>query len=371
LSGVSVSIPGAGSTTTNAGGGYSVPVSPNSTYQVSVSGAGVSASASAVVGTDNVGLDFIKGEVTAVPPGCVERWWGSNRYETAVAVSKATYPSGAEVVYVASGWNFPDALAAGAAAAAENAPILLVHKNLIPPETETELQRLGPSTVVILGGTAAIDQSVATQIGNLTGATIDRRWGPTRYETAAEISERAFAQGANTVFVATGTDFPDALAAAPGAVAAGSPLLLVPTTGIPPAVQVELVRLNPKKIEVIGSPSAIPDWLLGALAGYATQGADRTYGSDRYATSVEVSKMTFPNGANTVLIAVGAKFPDALAGGPATGVFPGPILLVQENAIPWVVSAELDRLGPDRIVVLGGPAAVSSLVASQLAIYLD
>lgn len=370
MSGVAVSIPGT-SVTTNAGGGYSIPVGDNATYQVTVSGPGISATANAVVGTDNVGLDFIKGETTAIPPGCVDRWWGSNRYETAVKVSHSLYPNGAGIVYLASGVNFPDAIAAGPAAAAEDAPILLSSKDWVPPSTAAELVRLDPSTVVILGGEAALSSGIAQQVKDLLpGVAIDRRWGPTRYETATEISKRAFPGGANTVFVVTGNDFPDALPAAAAAVAKAGPLLLVPSTGVPAAVQTELARLSPNRIEVIGSSSAIPDSVLDQLDGYASQGAHRTYGSNRYATSVEVSQLAFPGGAGTVFIAVGTKFPDALAGGAASGVESGPILLVEENAIPSLVSNELNRLDPDRIVILGGPAAVSRLVASQLAAFL-
>ena len=144
----------------------------------------------------------------------------------------------------------------------------------------------------------------------------------------------------------------------------------MPSNGIPAQVRAELDRLGPKKIEVIGSPTVIPDTLLDDLAGYAAQGASRTYGPSRHATSVAVSQLAFPT-TDTVFIAVGTKFPDALAGGAGTGVITGPILLVEENAIPGEVAAELNRLGPGRIVVLGGPAAVSSLVASQLTAFVD
>jgi len=372
MSGVTVSIPGT-SVTTNAGGGYSIPVAPNATYQVTVSGAGFNptATASAAVGTDNIGLDFIDGKSTAIAPGCVERWWGMNRYETAVDVSQATHPDGAAVVYLASGYNFPDALAAGPAAAAEDAPVLLASTTGIPEATRNELRRLNPSTVRILGGEAALAKGVVTQLANLLpGATIDRRWGPTRYETAAMISNRAFPSGADTVYIATGEDFPDAVAAAPAAIAAGGPLLLVMADRVPDAVATELGRLNSKRIYVLGSAGAVSNSVLDQLDGYASQGAVRISGASRYATAVAASEHAFPNGAPIVYIAVGTNYPDALTGGAATAVYRGPILLVTTTSIPAVVATELRRLDPDRIVILGGPAAVSTNVASQLAAFL-
>lgn len=372
MPGVTVSA-GGKSVATNAGGGYSIPVS-SGTYQVTVTGGGgfsPQANGQAVVGSTNVGLDFIKGATTPIPPGCVDRWWGANRFETAVKISKATYPGGAGVVYLAAGYNFPDAVAGGPAAAAEDAPILLASTTGIPEVTRNELRRLNPSTVRILGGEAALTGGVVTQLANLLpGATIDRRWGATRYETAAMISKRAFPNGADTVYIATGEDFPDAVAAAPAAIAAGGSLLLVMADRVPDAVATELGRLNPRRIYVVGSAGAVSNSVLDQLDGYASQGAVRISGTNRYATAVAASKHAFPNGAPIVYIAVGNNYPDALTGGAATAVYKGPILLVTTTAIPAIVATELRRLGPLRIVILGGPAVVSTNVASQLSAYL-
>jgi putative cell wall-binding protein len=96
----------------------------------------------------------------------------------------------------------------------------------------------------------------------------------------------------------------------------------------------------------------------------------RISGTNRYATAVAASKHAFPNGAPIVYIAVGNNYPDALTGGAATAVYKGPILLVTTTAIPAIVATELRRLGPLRIVILGGPAVVSTNVASQLSAYL-
>lgn len=409
---------------TNAGGGYAIRVSPG-TYNVASGGAAWVVE----VGAYNVGVDFVRGRSTpivrsyetcqgfeptilgtngrdelhatasrdvihgfgggdiviglgaddvvcgisnqslAVGEGL--RLAGVDRYVTAVEISQATYPGGAGVVYLASGLNFPDALAGGPAAAAERAPILLANRTGIPAATGNELLRLQPSTVVILGGEAALGSGVAAQVRSLLpGATIDRRGGSTRYETAVSVSKRAFPNGADTVYVATGEDFPDAVAAIPAAAAAGGPLLLVPRDQVPAAVAAELARLDPGRIVVLGDTTAVSNQVFAQLSAYADQGALRVAGSDRYATAVEASKQTFRNGASTVYIATGTNYPDALTGGAATAFDHGPILLVTTTTIPSVVATELTRLAPTRIVIFGGPAAVSEAVASQLARYL-
>lgn len=84
--------------------------------------------------------------------------------------------------------------------------------------------------------------------------------------------------------------------------------------------------------------------------------ATRPAGSDRYATTVAVSKGHFPtlDGVGPpALVATGGNWPDALAGGPAA-YFGGPILLVHKNTIPSVTAAELTGLNPTWIAVLGG-----------------
>ena len=82
------------------------------------------------------------------------------------------------------------------------------------------------------------------------------------------------------------------------------------------------------------------------------------------------STYTFGTGVPVAYIATGQNFPDALAGSAAAGHEGGPLLNVRGGSIPGPVAAELDRLNPARIVVLGGSAVVSDAVAAQLAAYV-
>lgn len=95
-------------------------------------------------------------------------------------------------------------------------------------------------------------------------------------------------------------------------------------------------------------------------------GPDRIWGQTRFDTPVEISKRTFPGKASTVVIASGERFPDALSGSPLATLNKAPMLLVQKNAIPTSVAAELKRLNPDNIIVLGGPVAISDKTVSKL-----
>ena len=95
-------------------------------------------------------------------------------------------------------------------------------------------------------------------------------------------------------------------------------------------------------------------------------GLFRIAGSDRIATSVEASKKAYPGGADTVIVATGFNWPDALGGSALAGAVEGPLLLTQPDVLPSAVVAEITRLGADRAYILGGTSAVSSAVEAQL-----
>jgi hypothetical protein len=98
-----------------------------------------------------------------------------------------------DVVYVATGDNFPDALGAGPVAALANGPLLLVTRDAIPGVTLGELNRLQPDTIVIVGGTGVISEAVANALAGLSfSPTVQRLAGADRYATAVEISKSRF-----------------------------------------------------------------------------------------------------------------------------------------------------------------------------------
>jgi peptidoglycan-N-acetylglucosamine deacetylase len=149
-------------------------------------------------------------------------------------------------LYVATGVNFPDALAGGAAAAVAQAPVLLVGTDHVPDLVAAELRRLKPREVRVLGGAAAVSDAVLAELGGLTGTTPRRLAGPDRYATAAAVVQDAFPGTVDTVYVATGVNFPDALAGGAAAAVAQAPVLLVGTDHVPDGVRTELVRLLPR-----------------------------------------------------------------------------------------------------------------------------
>lgn len=281
---------------------------------------------------------------------------GSGRVATAVAVSRAAFPDpvAATSAYLARADAFPDALAAGTLT---DGPILLVPScGALPAVVVEELQRLAPDEVVALGGVSALCDELLTGAAAAAGAAAARlaKSGAdaNRFGTAAAVSERAFPDGAADVYLATGEQFPDALAA--GALTDG-PVLLVPSCGdLPAVVAAEIERTGADRVLALGGPRAVCDELLQEAAG--GREAERLAGESRFATAAAVARFQFFDGAQTVYLARADAFPDALAAGTLTD---GPVLLVPScGDLPPVVADTVRALDPDAVVALGGQGAV-------------
>ncbi|RPF25941.1 peroxidase family protein [Georgenia muralis] len=297
----------------------------------------------------------------------ISRLAGPDRFATAAAISASRFGPGVPVAFIATGQNFPDALAGGPAAAAEGGPLLLVSGTGVPAATAAELLRLQPQNIVILGGTPTVNDAVADILTSYTAGTVTRLSGPNRFATAAAISAATFAPNVTRAYVTTGFNFPDALSASAPAARDGHPILLTNTGSVPAETAAELTRLAPQEIVVLGSSTSVSDATMAALGSYAPT-VTRVSGADRYATSVAISAANYPTATTEVFLASGANYPDALAGGPVAGLAGGPLLLVPgTGALPAVVAEELQRLSPQRVTILGGLPTVSAAVEQQVA----
>jgi putative cell wall-binding protein len=300
------------------------------------------------------------------PPSRVS---GADRFATAADTCSAFVSPGPATVYIATGLQFPDALAGGVAAAAGPTCMLLTLADNLPSPTVAELERLQPESITVLGGTAAISNTVMGQLGEHTDGPVTRLQGVDRFATAATISQSAFTPGAtNVAFVATGLNYPDALAGVPAAARFGGPILLTATDSIPDPTAAELSRLDLDRIYVLGGSAVVSDTVLTQLRQYAGT-VLRVAGVDRFDTAVQTGQLLLSQGRPdplTAFVATGVAFPDALAGGAIAGALGAPIYLVTQHDAPEVVTDELTRVAPDRMVVLGGTGAVSAANEQRL-----
>ncbi|MFQ3545350.1 cell wall-binding repeat-containing protein [Halobacillus rhizosphaerae] len=94
--------------------------------------------------------------------------------------------------------------------------------------------------------------------------------------------------------------------------------------------------------------------------------AIRINGSDRYKTAVEIARNGWPEGADTIILARDFNFPDALAGAPLAYKIDAPILLNPKDKLHQDVKKALREFGAEKVIILGGPGAISPKVMNEL-----
>jgi putative cell wall-binding protein len=289
-------------------------------------------------------------------PAVPVRLSGTDRFGTAIAASAVEFPTTgtAGAVVLARADDYPDALVGAALASAKNAPLLFANGGLLTPATQAEIQRVLPAggTVYLLGGTAAIPATVATSLTSL-GFVPVRYAGTDRFGTALAVADAL--NDPSTVLLATGINFPDALAAGPAAAHLHGVVLLTNGSSLTPAVT-QYLAAHPGTVYAIGGPAVAADPSATPLSG-----------ADRYATAAMVASTVFTAPGN-VGVASGTAFPDALSGGAFQAHFGGPIVLTDPHILPTSTSAYLTGAKTTLVTtnIFGGTTALSAVVQTAI-----
>lgn len=203
-------------------------------------------------GTNSISEDIEKGLADIAGVKNVSRIAGENRYDTC---QKIFNHAKKKSLVLASGEIFPDALATSSIL--DQAGLLLTKKDQLPSEAQAAIKDLNHDNFLIVGGENSIQESLATSISNkYQYASHTRISGNNRYETSAKIGERLVS---STVILASGENFPDALAASTLAQKIDSPILLVSKDKIDQSVIDYFKKHNIKKALVVGGQLSISD----------------------------------------------------------------------------------------------------------------
>ena len=296
-----------------------------------------------------------------------ERLSGADRYATAVEISQRAFPSTNSNVVIASGVNFPDALAAGPAASYLDGPLLLTNPAVLPTVVRDELLRLDPDTIYIVGGTGAVSTAVENALTAIQPNTI-RLSGANRYATGAAIVDTVWNTTVPEVFIATGRNYPDALSA--GAVAAGEgiPVILVDgaLSTVPQSTIDLITALGPTQITIAGGTGAVSAGIMTQLDAAFAAEVRRLAGANRYATSAAINLDAYPTNAG-VIYATGTGFADALAGAALAGRAQIPVYLVQPGCVPAAAIDAIWSGTTTTLFLLGGTGALSTAVENLTA----
>lgn len=206
--------------------------------------------------------------------------------------------------------------------------------------------------------------SGSTTVFDVDVTGVDRVDGVDRYETAAAAALQFTPRTVDTVYLATGAEFPDAQVAGAAAAATGSPVLLTGVDEVP-AVTVDAIEyLQPEEVVIVGGAGVVSEDVEIVLAELGAE-VRRVAGPNRYATAADLAVVTAPD-ADVVYLATGATFADGLVGGASAGAAQAPVLLTRPDGLPSATAAALATIDSDRVVILGGTGAISPEVAAAV-----
>jgi putative cell wall-binding protein len=289
----------------------------------------------------------------------VKRIGGADRYETAVNLAYAEAERVPEII-LATGQDFPDALAAAPLAYSGERPILLTRRDQLPDCVKIFLKTMGVKKVTIIGGTGAVSQNIENYLHSTLGLEVVRIGGKDRFETAAKIAEEmagGFYYG--SAFLVNGRNFPDALTAAPMTAYMGAPILLTDKNTLP-AVTANILKKY-HETYVIGGTGVVSDTILKSAPN-----PNRISGLNRYETSVAVAEYFRGSNVDGVYVATGEDFPDALSASVDAGLRNDPIILTTPNSLHPESRNYFQSKNIWFYTLVGGTGAVSSTIEQEI-----
>ncbi len=145
-----------------------------------------------------------------------------------------------------------------AAAASQNAPVVLVNgaASSLGSASLAELTELGVTHVVIVGGTAAVSPSIQSELNARYPGAVTRLGGADRYATSLDVNSKYFSSP-KQVYLATGSNFPDALTGGVLAAENHAPILVTPSSCITSADATAFAHWGTTEATLLGGTSAL------------------------------------------------------------------------------------------------------------------
>ncbi|HBF6110654.1 TPA: N-acetylmuramoyl-L-alanine amidase [Clostridioides difficile] len=298
---------------------------------------------------------------------------GSDRYETAVKISKEGWKNGSDKVVIINGDVSIDGIISTPLATTYNAPILLVEKNNVPNSVKSELKRLNPKDIIIIGDENAISKTTANQIKSTVNASQTRLNGSNRYETSLLIAkeidknhdvEKVYITNANGGEV-------DALTIAAKAGQDKQPIILTDKDSITDNTYKWLKSEDLQNAYFIGGPQMISTNVINKVNGITKDSVtnNRVYGTDRHETNANVIKKFYTDDElEAVLVAKSDVLVDALAAGPLAANLKSPILITPKTYVSAYHKDNLEAKSANKVYKIGGglTSKVMSSIASSL-----
>lgn len=296
----------------------------------------------------------------------VERLYGKDRYETSINIANYSKAGQFDSVIITSGENFADALSGSVLQSLGNSPIMIVNKSVKNSDKtlnyiESNLKKEG--TIYILGGDASVSYEFENYFKGKGFNKVVRLGGNDRYETNIKIVNSANVKEGTPIVIANGESFPDALSISSTSAYNGYPIFITPPNSMPKVVEEKIKEIKPSKIYIIGGKDSVSDSIESKLKE-TSKDIVRIQGKDRYETSMNICKY-FGEGSDSIAIASGEAFPDALSGSAVAAKLKASIIITDE-ANADKVKNYVDSQKFQKVIILGGEGAVSKAIEKSL-----
>lgn len=283
----------------------------------------------------------------------------------AADIAKATVSAIVDQIYTGKAIAPRPVVKVGTSTLKEGSDYVLSYKNNV---------KTGTATVEIVGkgnymGSKKTTFNIVEKAVPPTPATTPRLSGATALETMVEITKQGFeANSCSTVVVATMGGYWDALSASALAGLNDCPILLTDGASLSSQAASEIKRLGAEKVYIAGGTAAISskvEFSLKAISG--VKAVRRLAGDVAVNTALEIYKEGKGFWGKTAVVATSETFQDALSVSPYAYAKKAPIFLANASThkLDSQVLSALKTGGFDRVVIVGGTAALSSQLESQ------
>ncbi len=225
------------------------------------------------------------------------------------------------------------------------------------------------TSVKISGDTVRSKLGMLSTRFYFSGFPIKRVEGDSRYDTAVQAARLAFPGTADSVVLASGEDFPDALTGAGLAGASNGALLLTRSDSLPDVVKSAMMAFSPSTVYIMGGKSAISAGVEASVkAALPAAKIVRIAGSDRYETArLAAEKVHALSPSSKAFIVNATSWADAASVSALAYAKDYPILLVPVSGSNAQTDAYLKSAQPQTTVIAGGSAAVAVAAESRIA----
>ncbi|MEL5897858.1 cell wall-binding repeat-containing protein [Clostridium sporogenes] len=300
----------------------------------------------------------------------VQRIKGKDRFETSVKVgNKFRLENGEEKlknVIISSAFGFADSLSGSILSKKLAAPIILTGNNESSSKQAVEyiknnVEKNG--NVYILGGTASVNNTVENTIKN-NGYNIKRLSGQDRYATCNSIVKEFGVKEGTPIVIVNGLNFADALSVSAPASIKGYPVLLSGNKALPEYAKSIIKTAKSSEVYIIGGEGVLNKNIENEIKKIQSSAKiTRINGKDRYETSLRVNEH-FAN-RETVIMASGTNYPDALSGSALAGKLNASLLLVNDGSLNNQIEF-IDKEKTDGVILLGGEGVLSKKVQNAI-----